>query len=140
MRKLVGALLAVIVAACNSDGTTSPGNATLAGDYQLQTANGKAVPTIAIQDQTGTFEVLRGRIVLRGDLSFVDTLYYRTTAPGGTPQAGSDIRQGTYVQTGDNVTLTFQTSNGSFVDYPLTWINGNTLAYGEPQLSLIYKK
>jgi hypothetical protein len=140
MRKLVGLLIVALTAACNSGDSTGPGNATLPGNYPLQTANAKAVPTVAIQDQSGTYEVLRGRVVLRADNTFVDSLLYRFTPPGGVAQAGTDVRIGTYVQAGDNVTLTFQTGGGSFVNYSITWINGNTLAYAEEGLSLIYRK
>jgi hypothetical protein len=138
MRKLAGALLLAFAAACNSD-STSPADGTVVGNYVLQTANGKPVPTIAIQDDQGTFQVVRGRIVLRDNLSFVDTLIFTNTPPGGTPQSGSDIREGTYRQTGNNLTLTFNTTTG-FVDYYLTWIDANTLAYAERSLSLIYRK
>lgn len=139
MRKIAGALLLVLAAACNGgdDGISPDG--TLPGNYVLQTANAKTVPAVAIQDGSGTFEVLRGRVVLRNDNSFVDTLFYRFTAPGGTAQPGTDIRSGFYVQSGDNVTLTFQTQTGN-ANYSITWINGNALAYAEEGLSLIYRK
>lgn len=139
MRKIVVALLLASVAACNGD-STAPGTGTLAGDYLMQTANAKPVPTIAIQDQSGKYEVLHGRVVLRDNLSFVDSLFVRFTPPGGTAQSSTDVREGTYVQNGDNVTLTFQTSTGSYNTYYVTWINGNTLVYAEEELSFIYRK
>lgn len=138
MRKIAGALLLVLAAACNGgDDGISPGG-TLAGNYVLQTANAKSVPTVAIDDGSGTFEVLRGRVVLRNDNTFVDTLIYRFTEPGSTAPTTTDVRAGTYVQSGDNVTLTFPT--GGSDRYSITWINGNTLAYAEEGLSLIYRK
>lgn len=142
MRKLTGGLLLALSAlavACND--STSP-SGTLEGDYTLQTANAKSVPTVAIQDNTGTYEVLRGRIVLRTDNTFVDSLNYRFTQPGSSPgQANWDVRQGTYIQNGDNVTLTFTPlGGGGAVDYSITWINGDALAYSETGLSLIYRK
>ena len=139
MRKLIAALLLVSALACN-DSSTDPGSATLAGDYPLVSANGKGVPAVAIQDNTGTYEVLRGRIVLRANNTFVDSLNYRFTPPGGSATSGWDVRQGNYVQNGDNVTLTFQPSPGNFQNYPVTWINGNALTYAEEGLSLIYRK
>ena len=139
MRKLLAALLLAFVAACN-ESSTDPGSTTLDGDYPLVSANGKGVPTVAIQDNSGTYEVLRGRIVLRTNNTFVDSLNYRFTPPGGAATSGWDVRQGTYVQNGDNVTLTFQPAPGSFQNYPVTWINGNSLAYAEEGLSLIYRK
>jgi hypothetical protein len=138
MRKLTGALLLVLAAACND--STGTGTGTLEGDYTLQTANAQAVPTIAVDDNSGRFEVLRGRIVLRTNNTFVDSLNYRFTPPGGTASTSWDVRQGSYIQTGDNVTLTFQTTTGGLVDYYITWINGNALAYAEEGLSLIYRK
>ena len=140
MRKLLCALLLASAAACNGSDSTDPGTGTLAGNYPLLTANGKTVPAVAIQDNSGTYEVLRGRVVLRSDNSFVDSLNFRFTPPGSSPSSGWDVRQGTYVQAGDNVTLTFQTTGGSFVNYAITWINGNALAYAEEGLSLIYRK
>ena len=139
MRKTFGALLlALALAACNSD-STSPTAGTLSGNYLLRTANGTSVPGIASQDGTGVYEVLHGRIVLRSDFSFVDTLQDRFTPTGGTAQPGMDIRVGTYVQTGNNITLSFQNSAG-LQTYSLTWIDPHTLAYSEPELSLIYSK
>lgn len=141
MRKLLGALVLGLAAACNdSSDPIDPGTFTLPGDYPLQTANAKTVPTVAISDNSGTYEVLRGRVVLRTNNTFVDSLNYRFTPPGGSATSGWDVRQGTYVQAGDNVTLTFQTGGGSFVNYSITWINGNALAYAEEGLSLIYRK
>ena len=139
MRKTFGVLLlALALAACNSD-STSPTTGTLSGNYVLRTANGTGVPGIASQDETGVYEVLHGRIVLRSDFSFVDSLQDRFTPTGGAAQDRVDVRIGTYVQTGDNVTLSFQ-SGGTLQTYSLTWINAKTLAYSEPELSLIYSK
>ena len=137
MRKLLAALLLAVAAACND--STSPGSATLSGSYLLRTANGVAVPGIASQEGSGVYEVLHGRIVLRSDFSFVDSLSDRFTPTGGAPQPRIDVRIGTYVQTGNNVTLSFNSSSG-LVSYAVTWVDPNTLAYSEPQLSLIYSK
>jgi hypothetical protein len=139
MRKLLGALVLVLAAACNNDNTTSPGNGSVAGDYLLRTANGVSVPGIASQDTSGTFEVLHGRIVLRSDFSFVDSLTSQLTPPGGTTQSYLDVRQGTYVQTGNNITFSY-VNGGTLNTYSVTWIDANTLAYSEPELSLIYQK
>src|SRR5438094_6641692 len=137
MRKLLGAPLLLFAAACKD--TTSPGSATLSGSYLLRTANGVAVPAIASQDASGVYEVLHGRIVLRSDFSFVDSLQDRFTPTNGIAQPQLDVRLGTYVQTGNNITLSFNTSSG-LVSYSLTWIDPHTLAYSEPELSLIYSK
>jgi hypothetical protein len=138
MRKSIGVfLLALAIGACND--STSPPTGTLSGSYLLRTANGVGVPGIAIQDATGLYEVLHGRIVLRSDFSFVDTLQDRFTPTGGAAQPGIDVREGTYVQTGNNITLTFQ-DGANLSYYALTWIDANTLAYSELGLSLIYSK
>ena len=138
MRKLLGALLLASLAACNND-STSPRYGVVAGDYLLSSANGIAVPGIASQDANGTYEVLHGRIVLRSDFSFVDSLSDRFTPTGGAAQPRLDVREGTYVQTGNNITLSFVTSSG-LASYSVTWIDANTLAYSEPELSLIYRR
>jgi len=139
MRKSIGVfLLALAIGACNND-STSPPTGTLSGNYLLRTANGVSVPGIASQDATGLYEVLHGRIVLRSDFSFVDTLQDRFTPTGGVVRPGIDVRVGTYVQTGNNIALTFQ-SGGGVAYYSLTWIDPNTLAYSETGLSLIYSK
>jgi hypothetical protein len=139
MRKLLGVLLLAFAAACNNDSTTGPGNGSVAGNYLLRTANGVAIPAIASQDASGTYEVLHGRIVLNSDFSFVDSLSSRFTPPGGSAQAGVDVRQGTYVQTGNNITLSF-INGGTLATYYLTWTDARTLVYAEPGLSLIYQK
>jgi hypothetical protein len=77
--------------------------------------------------------------VLQSDFSFVDSLQDRFTPTGGAAQPRVDVRIGSYVQTGNNITLSFQ-SNGALETYSLTWIDANTLAYSEPELSLIYSK
>jgi hypothetical protein len=138
MRKSFGALLLAFAVACNSDSTAAP-TGSLSGNYLLRTANGFAVPGVASQDASGVYEVLRGRIVLRSDFSFVDSLSDRFTPTGSSPQPRIDVREGSYVQTGNNVTLSFQTTSG-LVSYSLTWVDANTLAYAEPELSLIYSK
>jgi len=138
MRKLLlGTLLLAFTAACND--STSPGTGTLSGSYQLRTANGVVVPGIASQDASGVYEVLHGRIVLFSDFSFIDSLSDRFTPPGAAPQPRLEVRRGTYTQTGNNVTLTFNSSTGP-LSYSVTWIDPNTLAYSEPELSLIYSK
>ena len=139
MRRLLGALLLACVAACNNNDSTSPDNGAVAGDYLLSSANGITVPGIASQDATGTYEVLHGRIVLRSDFSFVDSLTDRFTPTAQAAQPRIDVREGTYVQTGNNITLSFVTSSG-LVSYSVTWIDANTLAYSEPELSLIYRR
>lgn len=138
MRKTFGALLLALALAACSD-STSPTTGTLSGSYLLRTANGTSVPGIASQDGTGVYEVLHGRIVLRSDFSFVDSLQDRFTPSGGSAQARVDVRIGTYVQTGNNITLSFQNTAG-LQTYSLTWIDPKTLAYSEPELSLIYSK
>lgn len=138
MRKLLGALLLAFAVACN-DSTTGPDNGNVAGDYLLTSANGVAVPAVASQDATGTYEVLHGRIVLRSDFSFVDSLSDRFTPVGGAPQPRIDVREGTWLQIGNNITLNIVTSNG-LESYSVTWIDANTLAYSEPELSLIYRR
>jgi hypothetical protein len=138
MRKsLVALLLAFAVGACND--SITPPTGTLSGNYVLRTANGSPVPSIASQDATGVYEVLAGRIVLRSDFSFVDSLQDRFTPTGGAAQPRVDVRVGSYAQTGNNVTLSFQDASG-LQTYSLTWIDRNTLAYSEPELSLIYSK
>lgn len=137
MRKIFGALLLALAAACND--STSPPSGTLDGSYLLRTANGVAVPGIASQDASGVYEVLHGRIVLRSDFTFVDSLSARFTPTGSAVQPLLDVRLGTYIQTGNNVTLNFQTSSG-LLQYSVTWIDANTLSYSEAGLSLIYSK
>jgi hypothetical protein len=137
MRKLLGVLLIAFAVACND--STGPGNGSVAGDYLLTSANGIAVPAVASQDATGTYEVLHGRIVLRSDFSFVDSLSDRFTPVGQAPQPRIDVREGTWVQLGNNITLNIVTSNG-LESYSVTWIDANTLAYSEPELSLIYRR
>jgi hypothetical protein len=139
MRKTFGALLlAFTLAACNGD-STSPKTGTLAGNYLLRTANGTAVPGVASQDATGLYEVLHGRVLLQSDFSFLDSLQTRFTPTGGAAQAQVEVRIGNYVQTGNNITLYFQ--SGSTLNlYSMTWIDPNTLAYSERELSLIYSK
>ena len=139
MRKLLGALLLSFAVACNNNDNTSPGFGSVSGSYGLRTANGVNVPGVASQDASGVYEVLQGRIVLRSDMSFVDSLTDRFTPAGGSAQNRVDVRQGTYTQIGNNVTLTFQTGTG-FVSYAVTWVDPNTLAYSEPSLSLIYQR
>jgi hypothetical protein len=137
MRKLLGALLLAFAAACND--STSPASGRLAGNYLLRTANNVSVPGIATQDASGVYEVLHGRIILNSDFSFLDSLTDRVTVTGSPPQPRIDVRAGTYVQTGNNITLSFITASG-LQSYALTWIDANTIAYSEPQLSLIYQK
>ena len=140
MRKVFGALLlAYVAAACND--STSPGDGVLTGRYALRTANANAVPTVAISDNSGEYALLAGSVTLRTDNSFIDSLNFRFTPPSGPVQSGWDVRTGSYVQAGDNVTLTyFDQDVGDFRDYFLTWINGNGLTYAEQGLSLIYRK
>lgn len=139
MRKLLGVLLIGLAAACTNNDSTGPGSGNVAGNYLLQSANGLSVPAVATQDSGGTYEVLHGRIILNSDFSFLDSLSDRFTPPGGTPQPRIDVREGTYVQTGNNLTLSFISSTG-LETYSLTWIDANTLAYSEPELSLIYRR
>ena len=138
MRTSFGALLLALALAACSD-STSPITGTLSGNYSLRTANGVSVPGIASQDATGVYEVLHGRIVLNSDFSFVDSLQDRFTPTGGATQPRIDVRVGTYAQTGNNVTLSFASGSG-LATYSLTWIDPKTLAYSEPELSLIYSK
>ena len=138
MRKLLGVLLLVLAGACSND-STGPLHGTVAGNYVLRSANGVAIPAIASQDANGTYEVLSGRIVLNSDFSFVDSLSDRYTPTGGVAQPRIDVRQGTYVQTGNNITLSF-INGGTLTTYYVTWTDARTLVYAEPGLSLIYQK
>jgi len=140
MRNLIGVLLLCAAAACsNSDSTTAPATGAVSGNFALRTANGVAVPTVATQDATGTFEVLSGRVILRNDMSFIDSLTARYTPAGGTAQSLVDVRQGFFTQTGNNISLSFASSQG-VVTYSMTWVDANTLTYSEPSLSLIYQR
>ena len=138
MRKLLGVLLLVLAAACSND-STGPGKGSVAGNYLLRSANGLQVPAIAWMDANNTYEVLHGRIVLNSDFSFVDSLVDQFTCSGCTPQNRVEVRQGTYVQTGNNITLSFITG-GTLTTYYVTWTDARTLVYAEPELSLIYQK
>src|SRR5438045_9625224 len=70
MRKLLGALLLAVAAACND--STEPGSGTLSRSYQLRTTNGVVVTIIASQVVSGMYEVLRRRLGLSSIFSFID--------------------------------------------------------------------
>ena len=141
MRKLLGALLLAVAAACND--STGPGSGTLSGSYQLRTANGVAVPGIASQDVSGVYEVLRGRIVLRTGEALVEaeppsvsaSAAWRSSSPSLPAVRSLASRRCSSV-----FCTALTNSSTGLVSYSLTWIDPNTLAYAEPELSLIYAK
>ena len=115
MRNLIGVLLLCAAAACsNNDSTTAPAAGMVSGNFSLRTANGLAVPTVATQDASGVFEVLSGRIILRNDMSFIDSLSSRFTPAGGTVQPFVDVREGFYTQIGNNITPSFATRSTGY--------------------------
>jgi hypothetical protein len=129
---LAAAAVLVVVAACGSDSATAPHTSTVAGDWTLQSVDGKAPPDTVIHTSTLTVEFLDGTLALNEDMSYKLFFHSRTTQ-GDSVTADSSGSTGTYTQSGNTVTIHNPANNGdvvatvassslSFVDNGLTFM------------------
>src|SRR5262249_3478521 len=92
--------------ACGSDNDNTPTVISLAGTWNLSTANGAALP-FTISNTGGTkVELTAASVVIAADGSFTGTESIRTTVGTGTPTTSTLNVSGTVVASGTLVTVT----------------------------------
>jgi hypothetical protein len=108
-----GAMLAAL-AACGSDSTTGPPPPpAVAGDYILQSVDGKAPPDTVINTSAETVVFLDGLLSLHADASYKLLFHSARTTSSGTV-ADSSGSTGTYTVNGNTVVI-HNTSSGDSV-------------------------
>ena len=99
-----GAMLAAL-AACGSDSTTGPPPPpAVAGDYTLQSVDGKAPPDTVINTSAETVVFLDGLLSLHADASYKLLFHSSRTTSSGTV-ADSSGSTGTYTVNGNTVVI-----------------------------------
>lgn len=99
------------IAACGSDGTTTPGGSgnpppptSPVGNYAISTVNGKNLPVALFADAGYTYEVTTGSIGLTTDGKYSLVTTYRQTIPGNV-EMFVDSTGGTWTLTGTTISL-----------------------------------
>ena len=107
-----GAGMLAALAACGSDNTTGPPPPpAVAGDYALQTVDGKAPPDTVLNTSAETVVFLNGLLSLHADASYKLLFHSSRTTSSGTV-ADSSGSTGTYTVNGNTVVI----RNGSTGD------------------------
>lgn len=110
MRRLALPILLAMLVACGGDSTTGP-NASVTGNYALQTVNGNNVPAVIYLDTQEKDELTGGNINLNSGGTWSGSLTLRgTNLATGAVATISAPANGTYTTNSGSITLT---SNGS---------------------------
>ena len=96
-----GALL-VASLACGGDST---GPESIEGTYALQTMNGKSLPVVFLEDETGKYEIMAGSVTLSTPNAFTMKFTFRQTLSAQVNTITSEVG-GTWTRSGANLTLT----------------------------------
>ena len=105
MRRLLLLALPLALMACGSDSDTTVTVATLAGTWNLTTANGAALP-FTITTTPAKVELLSASVVVGSTGAFTGTEQTRTTIGTGTPTVATLPIAGTISLSGTLVTVT----------------------------------
>jgi len=106
MRRLLLLALPLALMACGSDNDNTPTVVSLAGTWNLTTANGTALP-FTISNPGGTkVELLSASVVVTTAGAFTGTEQIRTTVGTGTPTTSTLPLAGTITASGTLVTVT----------------------------------
>jgi hypothetical protein len=105
MRRLLLLALPLSLMACGSDSGTTITVATLAGTWNLTTANGTALP-FTIATTPAKVELLSASVVVTSTGAFTGTEQTRTTVGTGTPTTATLPIAGTISVSGTLVTVT----------------------------------
>ncbi len=105
MRRLILLALPLALMACGSDSDTTVTVATLAGTWNLTTANGAALP-FTITTNPAKVELLSANVVVGATGAFTGTEQTRTTIGAGTPTVATLPIAGTISLSGTLVTVT----------------------------------
>jgi hypothetical protein len=101
VRAAVVAVAVALLAACGSDSSTGPRNATVAGTYDLTTVNGATLP-YTVPHTTGTEIVEQATITLNTDSTY--SVLANGTVDGSQSTIAADA--GHYTVSGSQVTFT----------------------------------
>jgi hypothetical protein len=104
MRRLLLLALPLALMACGSDSDTTVTVATLAGTWNLTTANGAALP-FTITTTPAKVELLSASVVVASTGAFTGTEQTRTTVGTGTPTTATLPLAGTISLSGTLVTV-----------------------------------
>ena len=129
MRRLLLLALPLALMACGSD-TETPGVtvASLAGTWNLTTANGTALPFTISNTAAAKVELLSAQVVVTATGAFTGAESVRTTPNGQAPQTASLPLAGTISLSGSLVTVTI-TGSGSASG---TLISSTQFSYKDP--------
>jgi hypothetical protein len=129
-----GAFMLAVLAACGSDSTTSPTPA-VAGDYSLQSVDGKAPPDTVV-NTSAEIEVFNdGILSLHSDKSY-KLLFHssRTTSSGTVPDSSGST--GTYSVSGSTVVI----RNASTGDSVIATVSLPTLTFTDAGEVFVFSK
>lgn len=105
-RLLLLAAFPVALMACGSSNDNTPTVVSLAGTWNLTTANGAALPFTISNTATGKVELLSAQVVVGATGAFTGTESVRTTPTGQAAQTTSLPLAGTISVSGTLVTVT----------------------------------
>ncbi|HEY2898134.1 MAG TPA: hypothetical protein VGJ12_13425 [Gemmatimonadaceae bacterium] len=112
---MCGAGVLAALAACGSDNTTGPPPPpAVAGDYTLQTVDGKAPPDTVIHTSDTTIVFRDGLLSLHSDLSYKLLFHSSISSSSGTVDDSSGST-GTYTVNGNTVVIHNMSSSDSVV-------------------------
>lgn len=113
---ICGAAMLAALAACGSDSTTTgpPPPPSVAGDYSLQSVDGKAPPDTVINTSDETVVFLNGTLSLKSDASYKLLFHSTRTTSSGTVSDSSGST-GTYSVNGSTVVIRNSSTGDSVV-------------------------
>jgi hypothetical protein len=136
MRRMATTLalaLVIPLTACDRSATAVV-EADVSGTYQLQTINGQALPFTLQAVGADRVEITAGHIELDTAGRFEDMIALRITVDGEV-ELEEDLETGTYVVSGNTVTLTME-GGGSYA----LLVQGETLTQVVGQYTLVYRR
>jgi hypothetical protein len=140
MRRSFGSLVLVLAAltACGGDSGSGP-KESLPGIYALSTVDSRAVPAVLYQDTEYKLELLSGSLVFGAAGTFTESVRIRETDATGVLETPISCN-GTYVQSGNALTLTEPETIDCGGTYSATWDGRNTVTVDYVGVVAVYKR
>jgi hypothetical protein len=106
MRRILPVLLLVVLAGCRGENSIGPG-AGIIGSYTLQTANGKSLPAVVVENAQTREEVTDGRLDVLSDRTWSISVAKQVThLTNNSVTVVAVSALGSYTRSGSSITFT----------------------------------
>ena len=133
MRSVVVGLVVACSVGCFDDSIV--GSSTVTGTYTLRTVNGSPLPYVLSETATSKTELLDRAITLHEASTYAESGHLRTTENGEATTIATQA-SGSYSLFGNSISF----NNNAGAPTTIAIIDGNTMKFVEPGMTLVFRK